>query len=79
MGFLIQIILGILAGFVASKLFNGKGSGLILNLVLGICGSLLGGWIYGLFFKSATSGFMQFIIAVLGAVLILWIFKKIRK
>jgi len=46
---IVGLITGILAGFVASKLFDGKGKGCVVNLVLGIIGGALGGWVFSLF------------------------------
>lgn len=80
LNWIIWIILGILAGFVAGKLFSGHGHGLIVNLILGIAGSLLGGWLFSLLGGSVTDAFSlkAFLVAVGGAVVILFIFKLLR-
>ena len=49
MGFLWYIIIGIAAGFLAGKIMRGGGFGVIINLILGIVGGVLGGWVFGLF------------------------------
>ena len=79
--FIIWIILGILAGFVAGKLFKGSGNGLIVNLILGIAGSLLGGWLYSFFTGNKLDGgisIINFLVAVGGAVVILFVFRILR-
>ena len=48
MGFLWYIIIGIAAGFLAGKIMRGGGFGVIINLILGIVGGVLGGWVFGL-------------------------------
>ncbi|MBQ9524838.1 MAG: GlsB/YeaQ/YmgE family stress response membrane protein [Bacteroidaceae bacterium] len=78
-GLLIGIITGILAGFVASKLFDGQGKGCIVNLVLGIIGGALGGWLFGLFGLGASSWIGELIVAVIGAMVFLWVWNKLLK
>lgn len=77
---IIWIILGILAGFVAGKLFSGHGHGLIVNLILGVAGSLLGGWLFSLLGGHVDNAFSlkAFLVAVGGAVVLLFIFKILR-
>jgi uncharacterized membrane protein YeaQ/YmgE (transglycosylase-associated protein family) len=76
---LVGIITGILAGFVASKLFDGEGKGCIVNLVLGIIGGALGGWLFSLFGLGAHSWIGELIVAVIGAMVFLWIWNKLLK
>lgn len=76
---LIGLITGILAGFVASKLFDGEGKGCIVNLVLGIIGGALGGWVFSLFGLQAYSWIGELVVAVIGAMLFLLIWNKLLK
>ena len=76
---LVGIITGILAGFVASKLFDGEGKGCIVNLVLGIIGGALGGWVFSLFGLQAYSWMGELVVAVIGAMLFLLIWNKLLK
>ena len=76
---LVGIITGIIAGFVASKLFDGQGKGCIVNLVLGIIGGALGGWLFSLFGLQAYSWIGELIVAVIGAMVFLWIWNKLLK
>lgn len=78
-GLLMGIISGIIAGFVASKLFDGQGKGCIVNLVLGIIGGALGGWLFSLFGLGANSWIGELIVAVIGAMVFLWVWNKLLK
>lgn len=82
MGILSWIIVGGLAGWVASK-FTGKDAsmGLLANIVVGIIGGLLGGWIVSFVGGSGITGFnlYSFAVATFGAVVLLTILKMIRK
>ena len=73
------VILGILAGFIASKLVSGSGMGVLMDLVVGIVGSVLGGWIFGLLGLGAYGLIGQLIMAVLGAVVLLLLVRAIKR
>jgi uncharacterized membrane protein YeaQ/YmgE (transglycosylase-associated protein family) len=80
MGVFSWIILGLIAGFIASKILNRTGSGLILDLVLGIIGAAVGGFIFsGLFGMSGVTGvnIWSIIVSVIGAVIVLWVYEKL--
>jgi uncharacterized membrane protein YeaQ/YmgE (transglycosylase-associated protein family) len=80
MGVISWIILGLIAGFVASKILNRTGSGLILDLVLGMVGAAVGGLIFsGLFGMRGVTGLniWSIIVSVIGAVVVLWIYEKL--
>jgi uncharacterized membrane protein YeaQ/YmgE (transglycosylase-associated protein family) len=79
MNLLWEIIIGILAGFIASKLVSGSGKGILLDLIIGIAGSLLGGWIFGLLGLTAYGTLGVLVMAVVGAVVLLLIVKAIKK
>jgi len=72
MTILVWIVFGALVGLVASMI-TGGGSGLVLDIVLGIVGAALGGWIMDYFGKSGVTGFnfYSFLVALLGAVLLI--------
>lgn len=76
----IGIISGLIAGYIASVLQKGKGSGCLLNIFLGIFGGFLGGWLFSQFGISwANFGwFGEIATAVIGAVILLWIFSKLK-
>jgi uncharacterized membrane protein YeaQ/YmgE (transglycosylase-associated protein family) len=67
------IILGLIAGFVASKLVNHQGEGFLLDIVLGIAGAIVGGWIMAAFDGQGVTGFNGYsmLVAIGGAVVLL--------
>ncbi len=75
------IVLGLVAGFLASKLVNKRGEGFLLDIVLGIIGAVVGGFVAGLFGMSGVSGFNigSVVIATIGAVIVLVIYHAIRR
>jgi len=83
MGLLAWIVVGAIAGWVAGKVVKGTGLGLIRDIVLGVAGALLGGWLAGKIFNvhNAISGFnlTTLVVAILGAVIILLAFRLLRK
>ena len=72
------IICGILAGYIASRLQKGEGSGCLVNLFLGLIGGLVGSWLFGLFGLTAYSWLGEIVMAVIGAVVVLWVFARLR-
>jgi uncharacterized membrane protein YeaQ/YmgE (transglycosylase-associated protein family) len=79
MSFLWEIIIGILAGFLASKIVKGSGMGILLDLIVGIIGSILGGWVFGLLGLLAYGLIGQLVMATVGAILLLLIVRAIKK
>jgi len=80
MSLLAWIILGLVAGFIASKIVNGAGLGVIMDIALGILGAVLGGWLLHTFGGgSGTTGFNLFslLVATLGAVLVLVLYHAV--
>jgi uncharacterized membrane protein YeaQ/YmgE (transglycosylase-associated protein family) len=75
MGILGWIVLGGLAGWLASRLVRGSGLGLIGDIVVGIVGGIIGGFIVGALGGTGVTGFnlWSFVVAVLGAILLLYI------
>lgn len=72
------IITGLIAGYIASLLQKGKGSGCLVNLVLGVLGGMLGSWLFSLFGLTTYSWIGETIVAIVGAVILLWVFAKLR-
>jgi uncharacterized membrane protein YeaQ/YmgE (transglycosylase-associated protein family) len=73
MSILAWIVLGLIAGFIASKIVNKTGEGIILDIVLGIVGAVVGGWLFSAFGSSGVSGLniYSLVVAVIGAVVVL--------
>jgi len=80
MGFLYFIIIGAIAGWLAGKIMEGGGFGLLMNLVLGIIGGVVGGWVFGILGLSTEGGILgSLITSVVGAVLVLYVARLIKK
>ncbi len=79
MNFIIFIVIGAIAGWLAGTLMKGGGYGFLINAVLGIIGGLVGGWLFSMLGISMGGDFGPFITSVVGAIVILVIaglFKK---
>ena len=81
MGVLGWIVLGFLAGFIASKLVNNRDQGLPLDILLGIVGAVIGGWLFNAAGATGMTGFnvWSLLVAVLGAVVLLVVWHAIRR
>jgi uncharacterized membrane protein YeaQ/YmgE (transglycosylase-associated protein family) len=79
MSILAWIVLGVVAGFIASKLVNKTGGGLVFDLVLGIIGAVVGGFLFNQFGASGVSGLNLYslLVAVVGAVVVLVIYHAV--
>ncbi|WP_158802033.1 MULTISPECIES: GlsB/YeaQ/YmgE family stress response membrane protein [unclassified Acidisoma] len=73
------IVLGLVAGFIASKIVNKQGEGFFLDIVLGIVGAVIGGFIFEQFGAAGVTGFNLYsmIVAVVGAIILLVIYHAI--
>lgn len=76
MSFLAWIILGLIAGFIASKMVNHTGEGIFLDIVLGIVGAVVGGWLFSFFGAHGVTGvnLYSILVSVVGAVVVLWVY-----
>ena len=76
MSILAWIILGLVAGFIASKLVNRTGSGLVMDLLLGVVGAFVGGFLFTRFGAAGVTGLNLYsiLVATLGAVVVLFIY-----
>ena len=75
------IVLGLIAGFIGSKLVNKTGEGFFLDIALGIVGAVVGGWLFSLFGMHGVTGLniYSLIVAVVGAVVLLVVYHAIRR
>ena len=73
------IILGLIAGFIGSKIVNKSGEGLVLDIVLGIVGAIVGGYVFSLLGATPVTGFNLYsmFVAIVGAILVLVIYHAI--
>jgi uncharacterized membrane protein YeaQ/YmgE (transglycosylase-associated protein family) len=76
MSILAWLVLGLIAGFIGSKIVNRTGEGLILDIVLGIVGAFVGGFIFKLFGEPGVTGLniYSMVVAVIGAVVVLLLY-----
>jgi uncharacterized membrane protein YeaQ/YmgE (transglycosylase-associated protein family) len=81
MGFLSWIILGLIAGFIGSKIVNKTGEGLFLDIILGIIGGVVGGWIMHFFGLAGPTGINLYsiVVSVIGAVVVLFVYHAVRR
>jgi uncharacterized membrane protein YeaQ/YmgE (transglycosylase-associated protein family) len=73
------IVLGLIAGFIASKIVNKRGEGVFMDIVLGIVGALVGSFIFSTLGSSGVTGFNLYsmVVAVIGAVVVLLVYHAI--
>ena len=73
------LIIGLIAGWLAGKIMEGRGFGLLGDLVIGAIGAVLGGFLFGLLGLSANGFIGSLITAVVGAIVLLFIARRIKK
>lgn len=80
MSILAWIVLGLLAGFIGSKIINKKGEGFFLDIVLGVVGAVVGGWAFQFFGASGVTGLNLYslLVAVAGSVIVLALYHTFR-
>jgi uncharacterized membrane protein YeaQ/YmgE (transglycosylase-associated protein family) len=76
MSFIVWIVLGLIAGFIASKLVNRTGEGMLLDIALGIVGAVVGGWLFHAFGMPGVTGLNVYsvVVAVIGAAVLLIVY-----
>ena len=81
MSLLAWILLGLLAGFIASHLVNHRGEGMVLDILLGIVGSIVGGWMAHVlgFAGVYRLNLYSLLVAICGAVLFLFLYHAVRR
>ena len=77
---LAYIVIGGIAGWLAGKIVKGGGSGILLNIVTGIVGALVGGFLLSFFLDTAAGGWwFTLFTAIIGSVILLWIVGLVRR
>jgi uncharacterized membrane protein YeaQ/YmgE (transglycosylase-associated protein family) len=79
MSILAWIVLGLIAGFIGSKIYQGTGQGVLIDIVLGIVGAVVGGYLFTAFGAAGVTGFNLYsmLVAIVGAVVVLWLYHLI--
>ena len=81
MSILAWIILGLISGFIASKIVNKTGEGVLLDIVLGIVGAVIGGWLFNTFGMAGVTGLNVYslLVAIVGAVVVLLVYHLLAR
>lgn len=79
MTYLIFLFVGLIAGWIASILAKGSGYGILINLILGVIGSFVGGTIFSVFGIQLNGFFGLLISSIVGAVVIIWLVNLLAK
>ncbi len=78
-GLLLFLAMGIVAGWLAGKIMKGSGFGLVGDLVVGVVGALIGGWLFGLLGIAAWGMAGNLLTALVGAIALLYVIRLIKK
>jgi len=73
------ILVGLIAGCAAGKIMKGGGYGVVMDIVLGIIGAVIGGWLMGMLGIYAGGFLGTIVVAILGAVILIWISRLLKK
>lgn len=79
MSIIAWIVLGLIAGFVGSKIVNKRGEGLLRDILLGVIGAVVGGWLFHAFGAAGVTGLNLYslLVAVIGAIVVLVLYHAI--
>ncbi len=79
MSIIAWLILGLIAGFIGSKIVNSTGQGIIIDIVLGIVGAFVGGYLFTLFGAAPVTGLNLYslLVAVIGAIVVIVIYHAV--
>jgi uncharacterized membrane protein YeaQ/YmgE (transglycosylase-associated protein family) len=81
MSFLAWVVLGLIAGFIGSKIVNSRGEGILRDILLGVVGAFAGGWLFHVFGAPGVSGLNLYslFVAVIGSAVLLFVFHAFRR
>ena len=77
-GLLVWIIVGLVAGFLASHFVKGSGYGLIGDLIVGLLGAVIGGFVLGFFVHTTVGLLGSIVVAFIGAVILLFVVRQVK-
>lgn len=80
MSIIAWIVLGLIAGFIASQIVKGRGEGVVGDIVVGVVGALVGGFLFNLIGATGVTGFnlWSLFVAVIGSIVLLFAYHAIR-
>jgi uncharacterized membrane protein YeaQ/YmgE (transglycosylase-associated protein family) len=73
------MVVGLIAGWAAGKIMKGGGYGPVADIVLGIVGAVVGGWLMGMLGIQAGGLIGTIVVAIIGAVFLIWLSRLIKK
>ena len=74
------IIVGLIAGWAAGKIMRGAGYGPVIDIVLGMVGAVVGGWIFNALGIYPGGGILgSIVVAIIGAMLLIWLSRLVKK
>ena len=81
MSIIAWLILGLIAGFIGSKIVNKSGQGLILDIALGVVGAVVGGFLFNLIGHEGVTGLnlWSLFVSVIGAIVVLLVYRAVVK
>ena len=81
MGIIAWLVLGLAAGFIGSKVINKSGEGFFLDIILGVVGAVVGGWLFSFLGAHGVTGLniYSLVVAVVGAIVVLVVYHAIRR
>ena len=81
MSIIAWIVLGLIAGFIGSQIVKGRGEGVVGDIIIGIVGALVGGFLFNLIGATGVNGFnlWSLLVAVIGSVVLLFVYHAIRR
>ena len=79
MSIIVWLVLGLVAGFIGSKIVNKSGEGVVVDIILGIVGAVVGGFLFSIVGASPVTGFniYSIFVAVIGAIVVLAIYHAV--
>lgn len=74
------LLIGGIAGWLAGKLMRGQGYGILIDILLGIVGGWVGGWVFGMLGLYSRGGLVgELIVATVGALILIWIARQLKR
>ena len=78
-GLIWWIIVGLIAGWAAGKIMKGGGYGVIADIILGVLGAIIGGWVVGVLGFGGGGLIWSILVAILGAVILIWLVRLVKR
>ena len=77
--FILYLLIGAVAGWLAGQIMRGGGFGLLWNIIIGIIGGFIGGWLMSLLHIQKAGMLWELIVSVIGAVVLLFVISLFKK